>query len=104
MVQNDKQLPSLITQAQNYLMSYARWVAAGKPVRSPDYIAELFATFCEKCPSNNFIRVDKDSGRCVECGCWLKRKGIDKNKLAWPTEPCPEGHFNNDVEEPPEDN
>lgn len=99
MAQDDKQLPSLIRLAGNFRVAYARWRAAGRPLRSPERIEELF-NFCTECPSESFIPTGVDTGRCVECGCWLKRSTTFLNKLAWPTEACPNSHFSNEVEDP----
>jgi hypothetical protein len=100
MAQDDKQLPSLIRQAGNFRVAYARWRAAGRPLRSPERVDELFTDVCTKCPSESFIPTGVDTGRCVECGCWLKRSTMFLNKLAWPTEACPNDHFSNEVEDP----
>jgi hypothetical protein len=96
-----KQLPGLIVQAKNYIIAYTKWVAAGKPLRTPQAIAELFV-ICENCPSMNFIPISDGIGRCAECACWLRKDSRDRNKLAWPTSPCPDGHFQNEVEEEPD--
>lgn len=69
----------------NFLTAYTKWVAAGKPLRDQAHIEELFK-ICQDCP--RFFRVGPEVGRCLECGCWLKKQG-DPNKLAWPTEGCP---------------
>jgi hypothetical protein len=95
---NQPTLPNLLKQAKNFTIAYSRWVAAGKPLREPKQVEELFK-ICEGCPSKQFIRVDADSGRCAECGCWVRRSMDRKNKLKWPTERCPFGHFNNEVQQ-----
>lgn len=94
------ELPSIIQQAKNYKQAHDKWVAAGKPLRTPERIAGLFAQ-CEQCPLKKFMRVGKDIGRCTECGCWLKRKGEHFNKLAWPTEACPHGVWPSEIEDGP---
>lgn len=96
-----KSLPGLMTQVKNYVIAYTKWVVAGKPLRSAEKIAELF-NICKSCPSVSFIPISDSIGRCAECACWLKETGIDRNKLAWPTSPCPEGHWQNEVEEEPD--
>ena len=95
-----KDFPGLIVQAKNYVIAYTKWVAAGKPLRTPEKIAELF-TICEQCPSVSFIPISDGIGRCAECGCWLKKTETTRNALAWPTKPCPDQHFPNEVEEEP---
>lgn len=88
-------LTNLIKQANSYRVAHSRWVAAGKPLRPHDKIESLFE-ICESCP--RFMRVGADIGKCKSCGCWLKRKGEKFNKLAWPTETCPEGKWHSEVE------
>lgn len=83
---------SLWDQAKNYKAARDKWVDAGKPLRSPEEIQKLFE-LCEQCPAKQFMRVGPDVGRCLDCGCWLKRQGNSFNKLAWPTEKCPRGYW-----------
>lgn len=91
-------LPSILRQALNLKDAYLRWVEAGKPLRTPERIEELFEV-CQQCPV--FMRVGADIGRCKECGCWVKRKGEKFNKLAWPTENCPRGNWSAEIVEEP---
>lgn len=61
----------------------ARWNRAGKPVRSPERVAELLS-ICQAC--------DKFTGsHCRRCGCPVNGH-VDEpthNKLALATERCP---------------
>lgn len=41
----------------------------GKKILSTLELAEKRLVICEKCPS-----LAKDSGRCMECGCFVKAK------------------------------
>jgi hypothetical protein len=75
------QQPSFVVKVWDFRKARARWKAAGKPKRSPERIAELFA-ICESCPMFN-------GNGCRLCGCRLKSKGAFLNKLAWSTESCP---------------
>lgn len=94
----DQHLPNIFQQAKNYTIAYTKWLIAGEPLRTAEHIAELFK-FCEACPSRKFMRLSKNKGRCIACGCWLKRVGENRNKLAWPTEGCPDGHWAAQVED-----
>lgn len=85
-------LPSLVTQVANVSKGAAKWIAAGRPVRSDEEVAKLF----DQCQSNvcGLYRPKEDGvGRCAGCGCWLKRNGGLMNKLKWATEDCPKGFF-----------
>lgn len=74
----------------SYLESRARWIAAGRPLRTHDEVKSLFQV-CEGCPL--FQQIKPGVGRCKACGCFLKRSGKHFNKLAWGTESCPEGKW-----------
>lgn len=93
---------SLFKKARNFTVSYIRWALAGKPLRSDEYIFDLYDNFCSQCPTKKFIEISKGIGECDECGCHVKRvpsEEDDFNKLAWPTEGCPDGHWPSDIEE-----
>lgn len=94
---DDNRLPNIMVQGKNYAIAYSKWTLAGQPLRSDAKIAQLFDECCSKCPDDRFVKVSDTSGRCKDCGCWVKRHGTKKNKLAWPTERCPYGHFTNEV-------
>lgn len=89
---------SKLFQLKNYTIAYAKWVAAGKPIREKDHIEILFQ-ICENCPTKQFLRITTNKGQCKKCGCWLHRINQHTNKLAWPTEACPDGHWLAQVEE-----
>lgn len=97
----EQKVPNFLTQAAHFTFSYVKWVAMGKPLRALEYIQTLF-NICENCPTKKFKRLGPDRGICTECGCRLKRSGTKFNKLAWPTESCPDGHWHADVIEPNE--
>ena len=83
---------SILTQIKNATVAYATWVAAGMPKRSPTLIAALF-DFCTKCPSNRYQRISAERGKCLECGCFLKRVPGGLNKLELVSEGCPRRHW-----------
>lgn len=95
-------MPNFIKKGLNFARAYTKWTLAGKPLRDDEYIFHLF-NICENCPTKKFIQQGKDRGECNECGCHVKRISAsedDLNKLAWPTECCPDGHWKSDVDEP----
>lgn len=89
-------------KAKNFTLAYAKWALAGKPLREDAYIFDLYDNFCLQCPTKKFIQISEGVGECDECGCHIKRVSStedDLNKLAWPTEGCPDGHWSADVDE-----
>jgi hypothetical protein len=70
-----------------YVRAVARWIAAGRPVRSPAEVARLHATYCLPCDHY-------DAGRCRACGCRVRPAGPALgNKLRMQTEVCPAGKW-----------
>lgn len=73
-----------------YTKEIMGWIAAGRPVRSPEVIKKIYDEFCSKCPE--FILKDKEQGICNLCGCNIKREngkgGALLNKLAIATAEC----------------
>jgi hypothetical protein len=66
-----------------------RWLAAGRPVRSPEEVAAIFRDHCLGCEFYN-----AQSGRCKICGCRVKREGhAVLNKIAMATEHCPKRYW-----------
>jgi len=99
-------MASFIKKGVNFARAYAKWALAGKPLRDDTYIADLFK-ICEGCPSKLYIRKTDTTGECDECGCHIKNVSATKdalNKLAWPTECCPWGHWDSDIDEPEGEN
>lgn len=83
-------------KTQQYLKARRKWVAAGKPVRSAEEVAEIFAI----CQSNECGKFEpakifsKTKGGCKECGCNLAQQtGRLFNKIEWATEHCPLGYW-----------
>ena len=72
----------------SYVHERKKWIAAGKPVRSPERVAELFDNVCSPC--EYFVATGVDKGVCGLCRCSLKRYvGAWFNKLEWGTTRCP---------------
>ena len=78
--------PPLARQAVNYSAAVARWVAAGRPTRSPERIAQVLE-ICRACPA---YRSSGGRPQCGYCGCSINssRDGV-RNKIAMATEVCP---------------
>jgi hypothetical protein len=75
--------PSFPQRVLNYLSARKVWVAAGKPMRSPEAIRYLYQTYCKDCEHY------KSTGyACDLCGCYINENS-DWNKLAWFTTKCP---------------
>ncbi len=94
-------MAGLIKKGVNFARSYVKWAKAGKPLRDDKYIFELY-DICSHCPTNKFIPQKEGQGECDECGCHVKRISSSEdqlNKLAWPTEECPDGHWKSDIDE-----
>jgi hypothetical protein len=88
--------PSILQRVKRYKSARDRWVEAGKPIRSDEDKAALFA-ICEACPSEKYearpIAPGLSGGRCKACSCGLARERNTLNKIAWSTEDCPLGHW-----------
>ncbi len=81
---------SLTSQAWNFAKATARWIMAGRPVRSPERIAEIYKTHCQPC--ENFVphpKGDADKGSCGLCKCSCKVQAAVFNKIRMGTEACP---------------
>ncbi len=74
--------PPLADRARTFSKAAAKWIAAGRPVRSKERMRELHA-ICEACPRFH-------DHACTLCGCPVRRSGVLRNKLAWATESCPD--------------
>jgi len=89
--------PPFLTMLKNATVSYATWLAAGRPTRSAAMISQLFE-FCQQCPTDKYKEHSTNIGRCEECGCYLKRVPGGLNKLELLTDGCPDGHWPAQVE------
>lgn len=77
---------SVINKIKRFLLAKLRWQNAGSPVRPPEEILRIYNDVCVPCEE-----FDNDS--CSECGCRIKPRGTQLNKLAWATEECPLGKW-----------
>jgi len=77
------------TKVMNYFGAVRRWVASGRPTRSPEEVERLFNDHCKGCE-----KYDSDKHACNSCGCAVTEDGDPlTNKLAMATEHCPLGRF-----------
>lgn len=74
--------PGLLRKATSFAEEYARWIAHGKPVRTPEQIAKDQA-ICEQC------EFYLPSGACKLCGCSLNSSNSVLNKHYMGTTKCP---------------
>ena len=74
-----------------FTISMAQWIAAGCPMRSPEWVAEIFEDHCRPCefynPGPNLLR---QRGYCEKCGCHVSPDGNNPlNKIVDPNNSCP---------------
>lgn len=81
------QTPSLFRRGVSFLSAHRRWLAAGRPVRSPERVREIFA-ICKECEYFRPGTADIE-GSCRLCGCRLRDSGGMINKIQMATEGCP---------------
>ena len=85
-----------ISLIKRYAEERAIWAKAGKPMRKPEVVEQMFEEHCKPC--DYFIKKSDGRGTCGLCGCSAKSKGTILNKLAWATTNCPDGRWSADVE------
>lgn len=78
-------LPPVWIRGVNFSAAMARWIAAGRPMRTQEEIDERLA-ICQSCPQ--FV-----DNVCQKCGCQCIEENSIFNKLALATESCPEGYW-----------
>jgi hypothetical protein len=81
---------TLFSLFQKYRHARSKWIAAGRPLRSDERIAEIWDTHCKNCPN-------READHCKLCGCFIKRHGTTLNKIAWASEDCPAGLWSIDI-------
>ncbi len=78
-------VPPTAYRLLSYAQALARWIAAGRPVRTDWEVMTIHSQHCYPCD-------DYDSQReiCTVCGCKAKRQGMAvRNKIKMATESCP---------------
>jgi hypothetical protein len=99
----------MIPDIEQYRKEKKIWQEAGKPLRSPKRIEELY-NICKGC--EHFQKITANFGQCKICTCFLRKYSTSKNKLAFATTRCPleepnwieEENITNLVEEEPVQN
>ena len=82
--------------ATRFSKEMAKWVAAGRPMRSLEVIDALFDTFCIRC-SDFIAGKSPERGKCNLCGCHINTVQTMLNKLAMSTTSCPKELWTADV-------
>ena len=72
---------SLLHKINKYRHARSKWIAAGRPLRTDERIAEIWDNHCSKCDK-------READKCSMCGCFIRRNGVILNKIAWGTERC----------------
>jgi len=68
-----------------YGRAFGRWLAAGRPCRSPEEVDRVYRTVCRPCA---YFLATKS--RCKICGCRVNAQRLAlANKIAMGTEHCP---------------
>ncbi|MCR9116082.1 MAG: hypothetical protein NXI22_03935 [bacterium] len=73
----------ILSKAAVYGVAVARWMLAGRPVRSDEEVTEIFDNLCGPCEHFN-------GDSCDKCGCKIsKSRSAMQNKIRMSTEHCP---------------
>ena len=83
---------NIATKAVRFTAEQHKWLAAGRPVRSPEQARRIFHELCEPC--RLFRPKGKGRGQCLGCGCGLspeshRRFGMEFSKIVMATTSCP---------------
>ena len=90
---------NFMQKVANFTLTYADWVAKGRPRRDPSWVHELFG-ICKKCDRYDPKKIAPfgQLGVCRECGCHVGDNSDTTNKLVIPTTECPLGLWKAAVE------
>lgn len=75
-------MPSMVSMGRSFVKESARYIAAGRPKRSPQD-QESCQAICRPC--ENYIPKSRLGPRCALCGCCVRLKKL------WATAHCPVG-------------
>jgi hypothetical protein len=81
--EREPELPGVLVQVANYAKDLAVDVSAGRPRRTPEQIASIFAEHCGPCLKRN-----GEKGACSVCGCPVSPTEPEDNLLAWAALKC----------------
>ena len=77
--------PSLAKKGTRYARAVARWIKAGRPVRTAEEVERIHTEHCLPCEWLN-----QETSSCRRCGCKVSRsKKALVNKVRVATESCP---------------
>lgn len=80
--------PPVSRKVVSYAKAMARWIKAGRPVRSDAEVERIFDTICKPCQDFN------SRGSCGICGCKVRRRGSALlNKIRQATQSCPKSKW-----------
>ena len=80
-----KEYPAITTELTTYVQAVKGWVAAGRPVRTDEEVANIHTQYCTQCDW-----YDPDQQRCKGCGCKATADGAALlNKIKMGTQHCP---------------
>jgi hypothetical protein len=85
--------PTFMQKLKGFTITMAQWVAAGRPRREPQWVAEIFNDKCKPCP---FYDPDRwslfgDLGVCKLCECHVSDDPEKMtNKIVMPNTKCPD--------------
>jgi len=74
-----------------FTISMKDWIVAGCPMRSPEWVEEIFTEHCRPCdfykPGRNIFG---QKGYCEKCGCHVSASSTNPlNKILDPNNACP---------------
>lgn len=79
-----------LAKAAKYVRAVARWIRAGRPVRSRGEVARIYDELCRPCVPH----FNAETGSCRRCGCRVnKSRNALLNKIKMGTEKCPVGKW-----------
>jgi hypothetical protein len=85
--------------AWKFCKAIVRWIKAGRPKRTPEEVARLYAETCAVCKPHFVPCKDGDGGRCQICRCNVSALAVGPglttpgNKITMATEHCPAGKW-----------
>jgi len=83
---------NFMQQVAGFLVNFSDWLAAGRPTRAPEWVAQIFKDHCEPCDQYepNGRTIAGSRGKCAQCGCHVSSDPTDPlNKLIYPNLGCP---------------
>ena len=80
---------SLARKVFSYGQALRRWIAAGRPIRTDEEVAQIYNTLCEPC-----AYFGRHKEYCKICGCQVRSHGpAFTNKIRMVSEHCPKAKW-----------